>query len=139
LKGGIYISPKTTELQHVLKALCFAKEWWKINHSKMKFISQMVNPVIPDVLKTNVIPGGGSRSPPYENNEVVLLGPYSQKTFLKGTNFIIVSKNWNQISKIGQDFEILKNWSGIGQFRKLPVTRPILEILGSSFLQTSSF
>ena len=60
-----------------------------------------INPVIPGILKTNEIPRGGSRSPPYENGEGVLLGPYSQKTLLKGANFRVVGeklepnlKNW---------------------------------------------
>ena len=53
--------------------------------------SYEVNPVIPGVLKSNEIPGGGgSRSPPRKNNEGVLLGPYHQKTFLKWTNFRLI-------------------------------------------------
>jgi hypothetical protein len=52
----------------------------------------MLNPVIPDLLKTNEIPRWGSRSPPMKNNEGVFLGPYPQKTFGKGCNFRLVWK-----------------------------------------------
>jgi hypothetical protein len=37
---GRYTSQKTTEEQPVSKAACVSKEGWKINHYKMKFISQ---------------------------------------------------------------------------------------------------
>ena len=49
-----------------------------------------INPIIPSVLKTNEIPGGAPGAPPMKNNEGVLLGPYHQKTFLKGTNFRLI-------------------------------------------------
>jgi hypothetical protein len=38
---GNYISPKTTEEQPVSIAASVSKEGWKINHLKIKFISQM--------------------------------------------------------------------------------------------------
>ena len=67
----------------------------------------MFNPIIPGVLKTNKIPGG-SRSPPYENDEGVLLGPYPQKTFWKRTNFRLV---WKKIGAQSQKLaEILRFW-----------------------------
>ena len=44
----------------------------------MKISLADINPVIPDVLKTNEIPGGGAPgAPPMKNNEGVLLGPYN--------------------------------------------------------------
>ena len=50
-----------------------------------------VNPIIPSVLKTNEIPGGEAPgAPPMKNNEGVILGPYHQKTFWKGTNFRLI-------------------------------------------------
>ena len=61
-----------------------------LKQDKKSMISQVLNPIIPGVLKTNEIPGGGSRSPPYENDEGVILEPYSQKTFWKGNKFRIV-------------------------------------------------
>ena len=71
-------------------------------------ICKIINPVIPDVLKTNEIPRGGSRSPPYENDEGVLLEPYSQKTLWKGTKFRIV---WKKIGSKSQKLaEILRFW-----------------------------
>ena len=52
--------------------------------------------------------GGGSRSPPYENDEGVLLEPYSQKTLWKGTKFRIV---WKKIGSKSQKLaEILRFW-----------------------------
>jgi hypothetical protein len=39
---GTYTSPKTTEEQSVSKAVCVSQEEWKIEHLKMKFISQML-------------------------------------------------------------------------------------------------
>ena len=89
---------------------------------------------IPDILKTNEILGGGAQGapPPYENNEGVLLGPYSQK----GPIVELIAKNWDKISEIARDFEkLVRNWPIL----KIACKSPILEILGSTFLKTSSF
>ena len=56
--------------------------------------------------------GGAPGAPPMKNNEEVLLGPYSQKTFWKGTNFKYAFKQLDPY---------LKNWSQIGQFLKTRV------------------